>query len=571
MCDSDDEDSPFYFELEVDDEISFKAKAPIKPAQKIETSRSSFAMPQFSTRNLVSSTELFKASDDSDFCDKENVRMASNIADKPNLPPSSAEKLLRYSMNSAVSFMETFTSLVPSFQTIDEEADESVDDPSAEDCDLSDAEISQYQIRSIHEILQGTAAGNGSEYASGGKTLKEDTDELALLIASATSDISIDCQSISGTADEGENKCDLSVESDSCESFNTAVGEGEEDQNPSEQFIPSEMRSVLSQSLGMDDTLDDDANNWTEVAEDTYKVSQNIAQNVLQNVLGVEESIIPMKSQDEVKEEIERENIFAVEEEDFISEDAVEEEDMCVLFSDLQVEEKECDIRTAVTVLTQNVLNSAEEEVKCFDKVPNASTREEEKNTMKNVLSECAAVSTCDLSDTPMFEEKEEDTPMLEEKEEDTPMLEEKEEDTPMLEEKEEDTPMLEEKEEDTLMLEEKEEDTPMLEEKEEDTPMLEEKEEEEEENALPTISILDNIPQLELQVKIEVEVVQAEAVTSFSAHDEVVVEVVEEVVDQVVMKSEIEIVPSPAKTVKHGKIRLNLVHVEDFVCDVVV
>ena len=100
---------------------------------------------------------------------------------------------------------------------------------------------------------------------------------------------------------------------------------------------------------------------------------------------------------------------------------------------------------------------------------------------------------------------------------------------------------------------------------------MLEEKEEEEEENALPTISILDNILQLELQVKVEVEVVQAEAVTSFSAHDDVVVEVVIEVVDQVVMKSEIEIVPSPAKTVKHGKIRLNLVHVEDVVCDVVV
>lgn len=520
MCDSDDEDSPFYFELEVDDEISFKAKAPIKPAQKIETSRSSFAMPQFSTRNLVSSTELFKASDDGDSCDKENVQMASNIADKTKLPPSSAEKLLRYSMNSAVSFMETFTSLVPSFQTIDEEADESVDGPSAEDCDLSDAEISQYQIRSIHEILQGTAADNGSEYASGGKTLKEDTDELALLIASATSNISIDCQSISGSADEAENKCDLSMESGSCESFNTAVGEGEEDQNPSEQFIPSEMRSVLSQSLGMDDTLDDDANNWTEVAEDTYKVSQNIAQNVLQNVLGVEESIIPMKSQDEVKEEIERENIFAVEEEDFISEDAVEEEDMCVLFSDLQVEEKECGVRTAVTVLTQNVINCAEEEEKCSEKVSNASTREEEKNTMKNILSECAAVSTCDISDTPI----------------------------------------------------------------------LEEKEEEEEENVLATISVLDNVPQLELQAKIEVEVVQAvpqlelqakvevevevvqaEAVTSFSAPDEVVVEVVEEVVDQVVMKSEIEILPSPAKTVNHGKIRLNLVHVEDVVCDIVV
>ena len=110
--DSENEDSPFYFELEVDDEISFKApcKQPktissTKPA--IETSRNNFSMPKFSIKNLATSSELFKSSSDNSF-DKENVSNAAsqNVPDVVTMPILTPKKSYRMSMTSAVSFID---------------------------------------------------------------------------------------------------------------------------------------------------------------------------------------------------------------------------------------------------------------------------------------------------------------------------------------------------------------------------------------------------------------------------------------------------------------------------------
>ena len=110
--DSENEDSPFYFELEVDDEISFKApcKQPktissTKPA--IETSRNNFSMPKFSIKNLATSSELFKSSSDNSF-DKENVSNAAsqNVPDVVTMPNLTPKKSYRMSMTSAVSFID---------------------------------------------------------------------------------------------------------------------------------------------------------------------------------------------------------------------------------------------------------------------------------------------------------------------------------------------------------------------------------------------------------------------------------------------------------------------------------
>ena len=111
--DSENEDSPFYFELEVDDEISFKA--PCKPQKTvssskpaIETSRNNFSMPKFSIKNLATSSELFKSSSDNSF-DKENVSNAAsqNAADAVTMENLTPKKSYRMSMTSAVSFIDS--------------------------------------------------------------------------------------------------------------------------------------------------------------------------------------------------------------------------------------------------------------------------------------------------------------------------------------------------------------------------------------------------------------------------------------------------------------------------------
>jgi hypothetical protein len=204
MCDSDNEDTPFYFELEVDDEISFKA--PYMPPQKrIETSRKSFSMPQFALKNLASTSDRFKSTENDDPDDKENMQKSNscqntaekakrgnsntaekaklsncstaekpklpNTAEKPRLPPSSAEKLLRYSMNSAVSFIENFSSIlprdIPPFQTIEEGADESFEALSAaEDCDLSEAELSAFKENNSSRKIPKNVSHSRSEFES---------------------------------------------------------------------------------------------------------------------------------------------------------------------------------------------------------------------------------------------------------------------------------------------------------------------------------------------------------------------------------------------------------------------
>jgi hypothetical protein len=204
MCDSDNEDTPFYFELEVDDEISFKA--PYMPApKKIETSRKSFSMPQFALKNLASTSDRFKSTENDDPDDKENKRKSNscqntaekakrsnsntaekakrsncstaekpklpNTAEKPRLPPSSAEKLLRYSMNSAVSFIENFSAMlpkdIPPFQTIEEGADESFEAPNtAEDCDLSEAELSAFKENNSCRKIPKNLSHSRSEFES---------------------------------------------------------------------------------------------------------------------------------------------------------------------------------------------------------------------------------------------------------------------------------------------------------------------------------------------------------------------------------------------------------------------
>ena len=244
----DDDDVPFFFELEVDDEISFKAPQMATkktvPVKRIETSRSSFAMPQFSVRNLVTSSELFKSTEADSFFDKENnpkSTQSCNTAEKPKLPPSSAEKLMRYSVDSAVSFIENFSSMIPrdlpSFSTIAEGADESVEDPNAEDCDLSEAEISEY--RCAGRMRGGKFTESEFNFQLGSTNNKDDNDidGLASLIGSASNDNSIDCRHDVPTKknintnsnkdddcnEDEEDACeDKSFKSESCESYDTA-------------------------------------------------------------------------------------------------------------------------------------------------------------------------------------------------------------------------------------------------------------------------------------------------------------------------------------------------------------
>ena len=109
--DSENEDSPFYFELEVDDEISFKA--PCKPQKTvssskpaIETSRNNFSMPKFSIKNLATSSELFKSSSDNSF-DKENVSNAAPQNAAATMESLTPKKNYRMSMTSAVSFIDS--------------------------------------------------------------------------------------------------------------------------------------------------------------------------------------------------------------------------------------------------------------------------------------------------------------------------------------------------------------------------------------------------------------------------------------------------------------------------------
>ena len=261
MCDSDSEDTPFYFELEVDDEISFKA--PYKPApKKIETSRKSFSMPQFALRNVASTSERFKSTENDDPEDKENMQKSnscqntaekakrsnsntaekakrsncntaekpklSNTAEKPRLPPSSAEKLLRYSMNSAVSFIENFSAMlprdVPSFQTIEEEADESFDAPiAAEDCDLSDAEISAFKINSVNRIIPKNLTDCGFEFEDSSYDVKNNKSEF--------NNYGIkERQNSKREEEDKEVDLNISMKSEgSCQSYGTATGEDIED------------------------------------------------------------------------------------------------------------------------------------------------------------------------------------------------------------------------------------------------------------------------------------------------------------------------------------------------------
>lgn len=255
-CDDDDE-APFFFELEVDDEISFKA--PQKAAPRIETSRSSFAMPQFSMRNLVTSSELFKSSEADSCYDKENnprSNLSSNTAEKPKLPPSSAEKLMRYSVDSAVSFIENFSSLLPrdlpSFSTIAEGADESVEDPNAEDCDLSEAEISEFRCAGdVDQMMKGKLTDSEFEFRLGSTNMKyeNDNDGLAPLIDTAVNNISIDSKHSALDENDGNSYMNATFEdrlskSQSCESFNTAT----ENVTVEKQYDNVNVRSVCSEN-----------------------------------------------------------------------------------------------------------------------------------------------------------------------------------------------------------------------------------------------------------------------------------------------------------------------------------
>lgn len=83
MADIDSDDDDFCFELEVDDEITFKAP----PRKVIETSRSSFIMPTFSIKKWV------KPVDETN--DKENIpsKVSPNIMEHSSL--FSGEKELK--------------------------------------------------------------------------------------------------------------------------------------------------------------------------------------------------------------------------------------------------------------------------------------------------------------------------------------------------------------------------------------------------------------------------------------------------------------------------------------------
>jgi hypothetical protein len=203
-------------------------------------------MPQFSVRNLVTSSELFKSTEADSFFDKENnpkSTQSCNTAEKPKLPPSSAEKLMRYSVDSAVSFIENFSSMIPrdlpSFSTIAEGADESVEEPNAEDCDLSEAEISEY--RCAGGMRGGKFTESDFNFQLGSTNNKDDNDidigGLASLIGSASNDSSIDCRhdvptkkniNANSNKDDDNNEdeedtCeDKSFKSESCESYDTA-------------------------------------------------------------------------------------------------------------------------------------------------------------------------------------------------------------------------------------------------------------------------------------------------------------------------------------------------------------
>ena len=265
MCDSDNEDTPFYFELEVDDEISFKA--PYKPApKKIETSRKSFSMPQFALKNLASTSDRFKSTENDDPEDKENMQKSnscqntaekakrsnsntaekakrsncstaekpklSNTAEKPRLPPSSAEKLLRYSMNSAVSFIENFSAMlprdVPSFQTIEEGADESFEAPNAaEDCDLSEAEMSAFKMNNSSRMIPKNLTDSRFDFES------SSNDDSFLSKPDRNINVSVSMINKPGSNDEEQDRAvdlNASIRSDgSCQSYGTATGEELED------------------------------------------------------------------------------------------------------------------------------------------------------------------------------------------------------------------------------------------------------------------------------------------------------------------------------------------------------
>jgi hypothetical protein len=83
MADIDSDDDDFCFELEVDDEITFKAP----PRKVIETSRSSFIMPTFSIKK-------WKRTIDEEN-DKENIpsKVSPNIMEHSS--PFSGEKVLK--------------------------------------------------------------------------------------------------------------------------------------------------------------------------------------------------------------------------------------------------------------------------------------------------------------------------------------------------------------------------------------------------------------------------------------------------------------------------------------------
>ena len=318
-CDDDDE-APFFFELEVDDEISFKA--PQKAAPRIETSRSSFAMPQFSMRNLVTSSELFKSSEADNCYDKENnprSNLSSNTAEKPKLPPSSAEKLMRYSVDSAVSFIENFSSLLPrdlpSFSTIAEGADESVEDPNAEDCDLSEAEISEFRCAGdVDEMVKGKLTDSEFEFRLGSTNVKygNDNDGLAPLIDTAVNNISIDSKH--SALHENDDNSDLNAtfedrfsKSQSCESFNTAT----ENVTVEKQNDYVNVRSVCSENEENQVLIEGPVEVEVEVVatvtqeKDSKPVDKHIAAPVLSRRMSIMKVIGDRRNAREEKKEVE--------------------------------------------------------------------------------------------------------------------------------------------------------------------------------------------------------------------------------------------------------------------------
>lgn len=129
MADIDSDDDDFCFELEVDDEITFKAP----PRKIIETSRSSFIMPTFSIKKWDQTKDEEN--------DKENIpsKVSSNIMEHSSSIPG--DKVLKR-LEIAQVLDDNSTSNVPTSSVILEKSED----------DCEEEMVIKVDIDEVHEV-----------------------------------------------------------------------------------------------------------------------------------------------------------------------------------------------------------------------------------------------------------------------------------------------------------------------------------------------------------------------------------------------------------------------------------